>query len=110
MTRTRLGLWTFAITCAAKGTLVGVYYLAHPAWAFRWTVAYDPLATLSAEYLAGLLCPQSGLAPNPCQIVVFDIWTVLGFGLECAIVACLLHALVGVWRRRGGRIASSGGD
>ena len=99
MTGTRIGLSAFVIGCAAKGSLVGVYYIAHPDWAFRWIVGYDPLVALFADRLIGLLCPQSGLSPNPCGVVVFDTWMVLGCGLEWALVACLLHALSGVWRR-----------
>jgi hypothetical protein len=110
MTRTRIALLTLVVACAAKGTLIGVYYLGHQEWAFRWTVFYDPLATLSAECLAGLLCPQSGLVPNPCQNVVFETWNVLGFGLECMIAVCLLHALLRALRRRGGGVPSAGGD
>jgi hypothetical protein len=97
MTRRRIVLSAFVMGCAVKGALTGLFYVAHPDWVFRWTVTYDPLVTVSGEYLARL-CPQPGIAPSTCALLVFDVWGVLGFGLECAGAALLVQVLLAVRR------------
>jgi hypothetical protein len=98
MTRSRITLTAFVIGCFVKGALLIIGCVAQPEWAFRWIVGYDPLVALSADWIIGLLCPHSGLAPSDCSLAVFDAWMVVGFGVECAGAALLVQVLLAVRR------------
>jgi len=101
MTWLRLGLVVFVIGCAAKGAVELLSYVYQLQAALPWGLRYDPLVTWSAYYLPGLLCPPSGIGPNPCHIALYEVFAVVGFGLECAVVVSLVKAAAHGWLPRG---------
>jgi uncharacterized membrane protein AbrB (regulator of aidB expression) len=56
----------------------------------KLAIYYDPGAFHFAEKAAGLLFDQRRLAPTPGEAVLFDVFLVIGFGVECLLVGFLL--------------------
>lgn len=57
-------------------------------------IYYDPGAFHFAEKMAGLFFDQRRLVPTLGESVLFEIFLVIGFGIECLLVGFLLRWLL----------------
>jgi hypothetical protein len=64
---------------------------------------YDPGAVYFAEKVTALFFDQRRIAPPPAESALFEVFLVIGFGVQCFLVGLLLRWLI---LRIGGRTSS----
>ncbi len=101
----RLPIVFLVVGIALKATLVLLWRLSQIPGILKLLVYYDPGAFHFAEKTAGLFFDQRRLAPTPAESILFEIFLVIGFGIECLVIGSLAEWVLR--RFRGPRDAPS---
>ena len=96
----RLPMLLFAAGLAIKGLLVLAWRFSHEPFLSNLLIQYDPGAFAFAERAVELLFDRRGIAPTPSEAIAFEMFLILGFGLECALVGFFYESLFR--QKRGG--------
>jgi hypothetical protein len=85
----RLPIVFLVVGIALKAMLVLLWRLSQIPAILKLLVYYDPGAFHFAEKMAGLFFDQRRLAPTPAESILFEIFLITGFGIECLAIGFL---------------------
>ena len=95
----RLPVVFLLVGLALKTTVLLLWRLSQAPSLLKLAIYYDPGAFHFAEKAAGLFFDQRRLAPTPGESALFDVFLVIGFGIECFVLGLIVQWVL---RRFGG--------
>src|SRR5713226_5087224 len=95
----RLPVAFLVVGLALKATLVFLWRLFPIPGILKLLIYYDPGAFHFAERAAKLFFDQRRLAPTPAESILFEVFLVIGFGIECLLIGFVVQWVL---RRFGG--------
>jgi len=78
---------------ASKTALILVWKFFRVPFLLNLVINWDPGAFHFAERISGWFFDQRRLAPSPAESMVFELFLVVGFGIECLLLGLLLQWL-----------------
>jgi hypothetical protein len=82
-----------------KAGLLLFWTFTRNSFAYGLLTTFDPVPLWLAENGTQLLFDPSGIAPSPAASHTFDVLTMLGSGLQWAVAALLIEAVLARMRR-----------
>jgi len=85
----RLAIIFLVVGIALKATLVLLWRLSHGPRLLNLLIYYDPGARYFAEGMTRLFFDHGGFTMAPGSPAFFEIFLVVGFGIECLVIGLL---------------------
>ena len=86
-TTMRLPMRCALVGAALKGLLLVGWRLSESVTAFRLLTAYDPVSFRLADVGVRMIFGDRAIAPSPAASLTFELLLVIGFALQCLVVA-----------------------
>lgn len=90
----RLPVAFLLIGFVLKTLLVLLWRLWQPAVVLNLLIYYDPGGSYFAENMTSVFFDPRRLAPPPGEAVLFEVFLVIGFAIECLVVGFLFQWLL----------------
>jgi hypothetical protein len=98
----RLPILFLVVGIALKAMLVLIWRLSHIPAVLKLLIKYDPAAHRFAEEMTRLFFYHGGFTFAPGAPMSFEVFLVIGFGIECLLLGFVVQWVLGRFKGSGG--------